>query len=279
MSIFFEAIQKLEKSQQLVGQPISFQDYITTLGIGTKNTAQYISINSLNDLSRDLYEADCMVFRLGAPKGARYTHFALAKTAQGWDDYFFIDENIFSSTKVEMYLPDVSVRSLFAYQLLPVLTETSIVNLAIASGLLPHALGISAQQIIPATGKSSFTFEFQPISTCATTLLHNQGQVEIDALFVGQRNDRECLFVVEAKIGKDFSSLAKHKLLYPILSVCEKIPSYMKVVPVYLRVIKKDNSIEFNIAECELSRYNDTFGAMDQLRCHKVKRYVLHGYN
>ena len=181
---------------------------------------------------------------------------------------------------MEVYLPSASIRSLFAYQLLPTLTETSIVNLALASGLLPQALGLIGEgnQVIPATGQSVFTFGFQPNSTSEAALKHSNGQVEIDALFVGQRAGVECLFVLEAKSGKDFGSLAKHKLLYPILSIQDNIPPHMDVVPVYLRTVRKEGYIEFNIAECSLPRENGVFGALDQLKATKVTRYSLHGY-
>ena len=63
-----------------------------------------------------------------------------------------------------------------------------------------------------------------------------------------------------------------------MLSVCKKIPSYIKIIPVYLRVIKKDNEIEFNITECEIPCLNGVFGALDQFKHSKIKRCSLHRY-
>lgn len=166
----------------------------------------------------------------GSPKVLVLRIFALSKVVNDWSDYFLIDEEVFDSVDTQVYLPNTSVRSLFAFQLLPTLTETSLVNLALASGLLPKALGIepSQEQIVPATGQSVFTFEFQPLSQSEVKLPHYQGQVEIDALFVGQRDGKECLFVIEAKSSRGFDSLAKHKLLYPVLALQDSVPSYME---------------------------------------------------
>ena len=221
-----------------------------------------------------------MIFRLGSRSGIRSTHFALAKSSDGWSDYFFVDQDVFGGTEIEVFLPDASIRSLFAYQLLPALTETSLVNLALASGSLPQALGITSglQQAIPATGQSIFTFDFQPISASEMRLQHERGQVEIDALFVERREGRECLFVIEAKVGKGFDSLAKHKLLYPILALQHNIPSDIDIVPVYLRAVRREGHIEFNIAECSLPRRDGRFGALDEVRADKITRYSLHAF-
>lgn len=52
---------------------------------------------------------------------------------------------------------------------------------------------------------------------------HYKGQVEIDALFVGRRNRQETLFVIEAKTSNNFQSLAKHKLVYPVLALSSNV--------------------------------------------------------
>lgn len=278
--MFDRAIKEMENTGKVIGKPRSFQEYAAETNSGNSRTAQYISINSIKDLTSELKISGYMVFRLGSPKGSRNTEFALAKAVESWSDYFFIDKDIFAAHELEVFLPSASIRSLFAYQLLPTLTETSLVNLAMASGLLIEALGIEKDnnQIIPAAGQSSFTFHFQPTSHCSDVLTHNQGQLEIDALFVGKRNGKECLFVIEAKSGKEFDSLAKHKLLYPMLALRNNTPAYMEVVPVYLRTIRKEGYIEFNIAECSIPRNNGVFGALSELKTEKISRFSLHGY-
>jgi hypothetical protein len=86
-------------------------------------TWQAISVDQRERLAPELQAAQTMVFRLGAPSGARYTHFALAKCHGGWSDYFLEDTQLFASCPPEVFIPPVSLRQLFAFQLLPALTE------------------------------------------------------------------------------------------------------------------------------------------------------------
>ena len=113
--MFEQAILELEHSGDIVGKIKSFQDYAVAQNAGNVMTAPYISINTLSDLSPELRNSNCMVFRLGAHAGDRKTHFSLVKTNQGWSDFFFIDNDLFGNTDLEVYLPSSSVRSLFAY--------------------------------------------------------------------------------------------------------------------------------------------------------------------
>jgi hypothetical protein len=83
-----------------------------------------------------------MVFRLGIEPGRRFTRFALAKCQQGWSDYFLINDEIFGAQEPETFIPQVSSRRLFGFEMLPNLTEQSLTNLAISSGLIGHVLGI-----------------------------------------------------------------------------------------------------------------------------------------
>lgn len=128
---------------------------------------------------------------------------------------------------------------------------------------------------VSGSDQSVFTFEFRPRADQTTTLLHQQGQVEIDAVFVAKRDNKECLFIVEAKHGEKFDSLAKHKLLYPILSLLPKIPSSMPIIPVYLRSLKSANGIDFYIAECSpVTKDNQHLLALDTLS--PFKSYAFH---
>lgn len=86
----------------------------------------------------------------------------------------------------------------------------------------------------PATGRSTFTFDLRPHSSYPELVTHRDGQVEIDTLFAERRNGRTALFVIEAKTGTTYSSLAKHKLAYPILAVRDRIPPDVEVVPTYM---------------------------------------------
>ncbi|WP_163971799.1 DUF6997 domain-containing protein [Oceanobacillus halotolerans] len=130
------------------------------------------------------------------------------------------------------------------YKIIPSLTESSLVNLGLSSGLLSAALSLDTNKSIsaPATSNSTFTFHFKPHSTIQKEVIHNNGQVEIDALFVEKRLGKDILFVLEAKIDRNsnsLSSLSKHKLLYPILALAPNTPEHIEIVPVYLKINHK----------------------------------------
>lgn len=274
--MFELAIKKMEEAGLLISQPESFLAYAKSQGVDKPRTAEFISVQTLKSLNPLLREKGYMVLRLGSPSGERHTNFALAKMSKP-EDFFLIDEQIFGDAQMNVFLPSASVRSLFAFQLLPELTETSLVNLALASGLLTKALGLEVDQVqmIPATGQSTFNFDFRPLAAQDVVLSHQKGQVEIDAVFVGQRDGKECLFVLEAKSGKKgFDSLAKYKLLYPVLALKQKVPDYMDIVPVYMRTVRANGAIEFSIAECT---YHDGI-ALDEMQVKSVSRFSLHGY-
>ena len=200
-----------------------------------------------------LQNANAMVVRLGSPKGSRGTTFAIVRVDGHLEDFLLLHDKVFEDCDESPFLPAASWRDLYAFQVLRKLTEPSLVNLAIASGLLGYALDLDEGTVglVPATGQSTFTFEFQPHGLVQQTLLHQNGQVEIDALFVGRRNRKDCLFVVEAKSGPDVKSVARHKLVYPVLSVAKHLPTGMSIVPVYIHVTSEADGYHFRIAECE----------------------------
>ncbi|MBE0364123.1 hypothetical protein PULV_a1689 [Pseudoalteromonas ulvae UL12] len=278
MNLFDVTINSMLRGQFEISEPTSFKEYAKLNYTGSYSTAPSISVDSLKKLPNNLTNNNTMVLRLGNPDN-KGTLFSLVKAANSIDDFFFNDHRLFASLTPELFLPNVSIRSLFAFQLLPKVTETSIVNLALASGLLAEALRIDTDKhvMIPATGQSTFTFSFKPRADIETTLDHINGQVEIDAVFVGKRDGKEHLFIVEAKHGETFDSLAKHKLFYPLLSLLPKIPKAMPVVPVYLRTIKsaEHTGIDFYIAECPAILNNhDIIQSLDTLT--PFKTHALH---
>lgn len=103
----------------------------------------------------------------------------------------------------------------------------------------------------PATGNSTYSFEFQPHESFNVTLRHDRGQVEIDAVFVGQRHGRDCLFVLECKTGSPTSSLAKHKLVYPILALGPHVPADIPIIPIYMLAELQENGIIYHLLECD----------------------------
>jgi len=260
--------------------PVSFQAYIAQHGLEPARTWQALSIDSQERLAPELKVARTMIFRLGAPSGTRHTHFALAKCRDGWSDYFLEDTYLFADCQPEVFIPPVSLRQLFAFQLLPALTETSLVNLAVASGLLHYALDLDEPQtiIIPATGQSTFSFHFRPHPAYGVCWTHDRGQVEMDALFVARRHGAEALFVVEAKSGTAFSNIAKHKLVYPCLALQTHVPQYLAVIPVYLRVRRVDDGLHFYVCECKLPTDHDRVVSLANLSKKMVRHVVLVGF-
>jgi len=232
--------------------PVGFREYLSEYELSGKETAPSISIDSFEKLPRELRLAEAMVLRLGSRQESRGTVFAVARNVGHLEEFFLVHDNVFGDCDAAPFLPIASWRDLYAFQVLRKLTESSLVNLAIASGLLGHALDLDEDTVglVPATGQSTFTFEFQPHSRVRHTLLHQNGQVEIDALFVGKRNRKDCLFVVEAKSG-DVKSIAKHKLVYPVLSVAKHVPTGMSIVPVYIHITAEADGYHFRVAECK----------------------------
>jgi hypothetical protein len=280
-NLFRPALAVMEAGHVPAFGPRSFQGYLAENGLAAQNTWQHISVDNLRRLAPELREANTMVFRLGSPEGEKHTHFGLARCVGGWADYFILDKEVFDTAKPELFIPPVSMRQLFAFTLLPKFTETSLVNLAIASGLLSHALGLDDATLpsAPATGQGTYSFSFSPHAELGVTWTHSKGQVEIDAAIIAKRRGEESLFVVEAKAGEGFDSLAKHKLLYPVLALRSGIPEYMPLVPVYIRVLRGADGLHFYLAECDLSPAIDGVVSLSTLRPKAVSHLVLMGFN
>src|SRR5262249_23654160 len=145
------------------------------------STPAAISIDSYERLAVSLREHDTMVFRVGAVEGGATTQFALVRIAGRLKDFFLIDANLFSESTPATFLPRTSMRTLYAYHLLPGYSETSLVNLALSSGLLAAALDLDepGELPAPATGQSKFTFEFRFHSTLGNAVKHANGQVQM----------------------------------------------------------------------------------------------------
>jgi hypothetical protein len=280
MTIFQPALAAMLGQGTAAFGPESFQDYLQRNSLPATNTWRAISIDSIERLPPDLRKAGVMVFRLGSPAGERTTSFALARHPSGWSDYFLCDASLMGNATPEVFIPSSSLRALYAFQLLPSLTESSLVNLALASGMLAEALALDGptQAIVPATGQSTFTFEVTPHQGAGVVWQHVRGQVEIDALFVARRGGKEILFLVEAKSGQDSESLAKHKLVYPLLALRDHVPAYLPIVPVYMRAWRADDGLHFCITECQLAPPAGAAVAIADLRPVQTRRLVLAGF-
>lgn len=278
MAVFDCALRQMKREGACTFGPISFNRYLRDNGLAEKRTWQYVSVDSLDRLAPELRQAQTMVFRLGGRKGNSGTHFGLARCRDNWSDFFFQDNELLQQTEPEVYLPEVSVRTLFSFQLLPKLTETSLVNLAIGSGLLPYVLGLETGhgQLVPATGQSTFTFHIVPLPGLPTAWEHINGQVEIDALFFGRRAGRETLFLIEGKCGRPQSSIAKHKLAYPLAALRNSVPEYIDIVPVYVKTWGDSDGQHFLVVECACPKVTPVVIA--ELGAVAVWHLVLNGY-
>ncbi len=256
-TIFGPAISEMCRNSTDTFGPLSFRQYLATHGLPLTGTAAAISVDSIRALPIDLAEARTMVFRLGAAIRTRHTAFALCRYRDSWEDFFLRDECIFGS-QASVPFPTTGLdRNIAAYRLLPRLTEPSIVNLALASGILAAALELDDADRFPApaTGQSTYSFDVRPYDD-AIAWEHRQGQVEIDCIFVGNRNGCDALFLIEAKCSRSFDSLAKHKLVFPYLALRGTISPDMPIIPVYLRAIRKQGAWDFWVCECAMPQFD-----------------------
>lgn len=251
-SVFGPALDQLAGSDQHVYGPTSFRDYVSTHNLsGSPRTPRYISVDAVSDLELELRDADVMILRMGSAPNGTGTAFLLVDGPNGVSDFFLHDDEIFANQNIERVPSLVEQDRLLSFTILPKLSETSLVNLGLASGVLSQALNLDTTGALapPATGRSTFTFELRPHSAFETIVTHRSGQVEIDTLFAERRDGETVLFVIEAKTGPR-STLAKHKLVYPILAIAENIPADITIIPVYLRCRENNDTITFEIAEC-----------------------------
>ena len=258
------AIEKVLDSQSGIYGPESFRDYITDIGQDPRDyrTAAEISIDKKRDLADELKQNDTMVLRLGSAPDGTGTQFVLVRVEERLDDFFINEIEFASDQQTEFDLRpdgqdvnrlDQQTRDMLsAYRLLPRFSESSMVNLALSTGLLSRALDLDVEAIgtAPVTVASTFDFRFRPHTAQPTTLRHNNGQVEVDACFVSRRNGERVLVVLEAKTGAR-RSLAKHKLFYPLMGVQSEISdSNLDMIPVYLRAQRTSDGVNYDIYEC-----------------------------
>lgn len=248
----FEPVMSVLRSKKWgIYGPTSFQGYAKKNGLTVPRTAEYISVDHMERLNSLLRREQAMVLRLGTAVDGPGTQFAVVKTPNRLHDYFLLEEQCFTETHPVTYLPSVSFRNLFPYYIFPKRTETSMVNLAFASGLIGHALNLDKPFPVaaPATGNSTYTFRFYAHSEHPVELVHINGQAEIDAVFVGSRRGKDCLFILESKSGAN-KSLAKHKLVYPVLALAPYAPADMPIIPVYLKVQQTEMNVCYHVVEC-----------------------------
>jgi hypothetical protein len=264
-TIFVPALESLSREQNGVFGPTSFRKYLLDNNLPSADTARNISVDTYERLNDDLKQHQCMVLRLGASE-ENNTKFALIKIAGHLNDFFLFDDEA-TSSQVSTFLPTASFRQLYPYQLLGLHSETALVNLGFASGLISHSLGLDEEELgAPATGQSIFSFRLSAHKLLDTPLEHNNGQVQIDALFIGKRDKQECLFIIEAKTKGRERSLAKHKLVYPIMALAKQVPKDITIIPVYIKTQKVSNGIIYHVFECSFPDPRDGVRSIDELK-------------
>ena len=279
--VFRPALSSLEASETGVFGPVSFRDYVDEHDLtASPRTPRYISVDSLDDLAPELREAGVMVLRAGSAPDGTGTAFVLVDAPDGAEAFFLRDEDLFADQPVVEIASPVEREQLLSFTLLPTLSETSLVNLGLASGVLAEALDLDTTGALapPATGQSTFTFEFRPHSEFDETVTHRSGQVEVGTLFAERRDGELALFVIEAKTGAR-GSLAKHKLVYPLLAIAERVPADIALVPVYLRCRRTETGVVFEGAECRFPDPRETVPAVDALTVERTvsTKLVLDG--
>jgi len=266
-SVFDPALALMAGDQSVFG-PIGFRDYLLEHGLSASSTADRISINHLDALPTPLKSSNTMVLRLGAGEGGR-TNFALVRVSDVRD--FFLEVE---AKDPRTFLSNARMRDLVGYTLLAP-SETTLINLAFASGLIAQALDLDDEELLPAPARGVLrsTFPFRPHSSLDHTLEHVNGQIEIDALFVGRRGGRDHLFVIEAK--QSHSALANHKLLYPLMALADAVPTDMPIVPVYLQAERKSEGYLFVVAECSCPDPRETLLTLDGLSVEHAQAFNL----
>ena len=261
--MFAPALAQLPSADFFWG-PVSFRDYTVKHGFRARQQApKYISIDHYLGLSAELRRAETMVLRLGDAEGTG-TQFGLARVPGDLGSFFINDME--DDAEAETFLPTTGLDQLFPFLLIGNMAEANLVNLGFASGLFGEALKLDqdCSQPFPARGNGRYTFPVRPHSSLDAIIEHRAGQVETDAMFVARRHGRQTLFVIEAKVGLGTRSIAKHKLVYPVLAVAERVPSDMPIVPVYVRILGSADGLSFCVSECEpLPRL--TVPAIDEL--------------
>lgn len=241
-------------------------------------TATNISIDYYEKLNPLLREFDTMVFRLGSSPNGTGTQFALFQgNGNQLRDFFLFDDEIFARSDSNFFKPKLDPIRLLPYKILPSLSESSLVNLGLSCGLIGEALGFRNTFIsaIPATTKSTFTFPLKLHRSIDQVFVHNNGQIEIDALLVENKEGQNTLFVIEAKHGTNYRTLAKHKLVYPVLALAERVPKDIPIVPVYIKIQKLEDAWHYHIAECNFPDPRYSIRAIDELRVGKYSHWIL----
>lgn len=197
----------------------------------------------------ELLENGMYLFRLG--RGC----FSLVQSQDILGEYF-VEDTMFPE-KGDRYVSSASQQDLFSFSIMPKLTENTLLSLGLATGVIQAGLGMDSEEPIPSPSEANGTYKFEIVNPHDSENFAHDGQVEIDTVVFGKMNGKYTLFVIEGKEGKPSSTLAKHKLAYPVMALASegRIPEYINIVPAYVRAWQdvKNNSIHFCVATFEMN--------------------------
>lgn len=277
LAIFKPLLDQMDREGRDFIAPMPFASYVEGIGIRRKRdgsrTAACISIDFQENLRPELREGNVMVFRCGVPPKERNAHFGLARTKGTWDDYFLVDDINFDRS--EFYLSQKQRGQLAAFQVLPTLTEKSLVNFVLASGLIQDVLELdnTEEMLIAANCQSTFSFQFQPHHQIEAVWDHTKGQVEIDSLFFARKSGERRLFLIESKHNITQKTLAKHKLVYPILSMRGELRKLgIPIMPIYMKTQTDGSDLLVDITICD---FPHTSKCVSELRPNKYRHFFI----
>ena len=215
-------------------------------------TPQNLSIDHYSSFTKihpELNTEGMYLIRLG--KGC----FSLVESEDISDNYF-VNDSIFPKDG-SRYVSSASQQDLFSFSIMPKLTENTLLSLGLATGVIQAGLGMDSEEPIPSPSEANGTYQFEIVNPHNSAPFHHDGQVEIDTVVFGKMNGEYTLFIIEGKEGKPSTTLAKHKLAYPVMALASegRIPEYVNIVPAYIRAWQdhKDNSIHFCIAKFDMN--------------------------
>lgn len=246
------ALSEMRQLNNTVYGPTSFISYCKENNIKPSGgTANHISIDHFERLHKQLKQNHCMVFRLGSANTRNGTNFALVGHDK-FREFFFFDKEIFKTASVTFEMPQSTRKALSIINLFDKPSEMMLVTYLLSSGVLGEVLALDKDDAYysPLTGRNCFTFSYTP-APGHPKLVHENGQVEIDAVFTGKRCGKPVIVVAEAKTdGGRYTSLAKHKLYYAYKAVKQVCQRDFDVIPIYLKLSVHDGYLEAKIAEC-----------------------------
>jgi hypothetical protein len=159
-------------------------------------------------------------------------------------------------SKGDRYVSSASQQDLFSFSIMPKLTENTLLSLGLATGVIQAGLGMDSEEPIPSPSEANGSYKFEIKNPHNSENFIHDGQVEIDTVVFGKMNGEYTLFVIEGKEGKPSTTLAKHKLAYPVMALASEgnIPEYINIVPAYVRAWQdvKNNSIHYCVATFEM---------------------------